>query len=104
MERTCFTFELIAGQEDEYERRHRAVWPELVDQLQANGVHNYTIFRRGRTVIAYAECEPDADIAFGKVGATDVNRRWSEWFGDVIVALNDEHGQPFRAREVWHLD
>jgi L-rhamnose mutarotase len=54
-------------------------------------------------MIAYAECEPDAATAFGKVGTTDVNARWSRWFEDVIVQLTDANGNLFRAEEVWHL-
>jgi L-rhamnose mutarotase len=68
------------------------------------GIRNYSLFRRDLQVIAYAECHPDAATAFGKVGATDVNRRWAEWFEGVIDRLVDEEGQLFRADEVWHLD
>ena len=42
--------------------------------------------------------------AFGKIGATDANARWSEWFEDIIVALTDEQGELYTAQEVWHLD
>ena len=104
MERICFTFELYPGAEEEYKRRHDEIWPELVEAIQAAGIHNYTLFRRGTHVIAYAECHPDVATAFGKVGATDVNRRWAEWFRDLIVSLTDEHGNLLRADEVWHLD
>ena len=55
-------------------------------------------------MIAYCECEPDAATAFGKVGATEVNQRWSAWFEDVIEHLTDADGELFRAAEVWHLD
>lgn len=102
MQRTCFTFELVPGQEEEYERRHQAVWPELVAELSAAGVANYTIFRRGGLVIAYAECEPDAETAFGRVAETDVNKRWNDWFSGVIVNLP---GEGLAAvPQVWHLD
>lgn len=104
MERICFTFEIRPGTEEEYKRRHDEIWPELVDVITDAGVSNYTLFRRGLQVIAYAECEPDVATAFGKIGETDVNRRWAEWFEDVIVQLTDEHGNLFRAEEVWHLD
>jgi L-rhamnose mutarotase len=104
VKRYCFTFELKPGQEAEYDRRHQAVWPELVDALKAAGISNYSLFRRGTRVIAYCECEPDAETAFRKVGATEVNRRWSQWFEDVIEALVDAEGNLFAAREVWHLD
>lgn len=104
MERYCFLFELRPGMEAEYKRRHDEIWPELVAAIRDAGISNYTLFRRDRQVIAYCECEPDAATAFGKVGETDVNRRWSEWFEDTIVAQADEQGRPFVADEVWHLD
>jgi L-rhamnose mutarotase len=104
MERYCFTFQLKPGQENEYQRRHDAIWPDLVTALKDAGIANYTLFRRGRTVIAYCECDPDAATAFDKVGATDVNRRWSAWFEDVIEDLSDTDGNLFTAEEVWHLD
>ncbi|GLZ06141.1 L-rhamnose mutarotase [Actinomadura sp. NBRC 104412] len=103
MERVCFSFELVPGQEDEYDRRHRAVWPELLDALRENGVRNYSIFRNGRTVIAYAECEPDAASAFGAVGDTEVNRRWADWFDGVIVGIADGDWQT-SYKEVFHLE
>lgn len=104
MQRFCFTFQLHPGQEAEYKRRHDEIWPELVDALKDAGISNYTLFRRGRQVIGYCECEPDAQTAFATVGATDVNRRWSAWFEDVIESLTDESGRLLEAEEVWHLD
>lgn len=104
MERICFTFELHPGMEAEYKRRHDEIWPELVEAIQEAGIRNYTLFRRDTSVIAYAECHPDAATAFGKVGATDVNARWAAWFEDVILRLTDDAGELMRADEVWHLD
>jgi L-rhamnose mutarotase len=104
VERFCFTFSIKPGAEQEYKRRHEQIWPEMVDALSAAGIHNYTLFRRGLEIIAYAECEPDARTAFGRIGATDVDARWSEWFEDVIERRVDERGEPLTAEEVWHLD
>ena len=50
------------------------------------------------------ECHPDIETAFGKIGETEVNTKWSEWFEDVILKLVDEDGDLFWADEVWHLD
>jgi L-rhamnose mutarotase len=104
VERFCFTFEIRPGTDEEYKRRHDEIWPELVEAIRDAGIRNYSLFRRGSQVIAYCECHPDAETAFAKIGATDVNRRWSEWFEDVIVRLVDEEGNLLRAEEVWHLD
>lgn len=104
MERHCFTFELKPGQEAEYQRRHDEIWPELVADLRAAGIRNYTLFRRGLQVIAYCECHPDAETAFGRMADSEANARWSAWFEDVIERLSDEQGRLFAAEEVWHLD
>lgn len=104
MERVCFLFEIFPGTEAEYKKRHDEIWPELVQAIKAAGQANYSLFRRGTTIIGYVECEPDASTALAKIAATDVNARWQEWFEDVIVTLSDENGELNRFEEVWHLD
>lgn len=104
MERLCFSFTIRPGTEDEYKRRHDAIWPELIDAITASGFTNYSLFRRDLQVIAYAECRPDVASAFAALGAYDANRRWSEWFEDIIDSLTDTDGNVHRADEVWHLD
>lgn len=104
MERFCFKMLIREGQEGEYKRRHDEIWPELVAEIEAAGVSNYSLFRRGREVIAYCECEPDVATAFGKLGESEVNAQWSEYFADVLEELVDADGNLFEAEEVWHLD
>jgi L-rhamnose mutarotase len=104
LERLCFTFEIRPGMEDEYKRRHDEIWPELVEAIKDAGFANYSLFRRGTQIVAYAECHPDVATAFAKLGPTEVNARWAKWFEDVIVSLTDENGDLYRLEEVWHLD
>ncbi len=104
MERICFTFAIKPGTEEEYKRRHDEIWPEMVQALHDSGISNYSLFRRGLEVIAYAECEPDAGTAFGRMQTTEVDARWSKWFEDVIAQRFDDQGEPMTVEEVWHLD
>ena len=104
MERILFTMEIFPGTEAEYKRRHDEIWPEMVEALRDSGVANYSLFRRGTEIIAYAECTPDAVTAFRTAGATDVNRRWATWFQDVISRISDADGNLLRVEEVWHMD
>ena len=104
MERGFFTFEIYPGMEDEYKKRHDEIWPELVDAIRDAGLQNYSLFRRGTTIYAYVEAEPDIATAFGKIGGTDVNAPWAKWFEEVIVSLVDEDGNLFWGEEVWHQD
>jgi L-rhamnose mutarotase len=57
MIRLAHTFTLHPGMEEEYERRHKPIWPELAAKLKEHGAHNYSIFRHGQTLIAYVEVE-----------------------------------------------
>ena len=100
----AFRMQLKPGTAAEYRRRHDAIWPELVDEIKDAGFENYSLFRRGTTITAYVECQPDVATAFGKIAGTDANARWSKWFEDVIVSLTDADGNLYRSDEVWHLD
>jgi L-rhamnose mutarotase len=104
MERVCFSFEIKPGAEDEYKKRHDEMSPELVEAIKSAGLSNYSLFRRGTTVVAYVECEPDAATAFAKVAATDVNERWTEFMKEVIATPRLENGAFPELAEVWHLD
>jgi L-rhamnose mutarotase len=104
MERFCFTFEIREGTEDEYKKRHDEIWPELVAAIQDAGIANYSLFRRGTTIIGYCECTPDAATAFARVGASEPSPRWNEYFKDIIVSLTGPDGQLVDYPEVWHLD
>jgi L-rhamnose mutarotase len=104
MERVCFTFELYEGAEDEYKRRHDEIWPELVADIKAAGFSNYSLFRRGSQIVAYAEVDPDLATAMTKLASSEANARWAAWFEELIVNLTDAQGRLMSMQEVWHLD
>ena len=35
------------GYEEEYKKRHDEIWPEMISELKAAGIRNYSIFRHG---------------------------------------------------------
>lgn len=103
MERLCFFLELEPGAEAEYERRHDEIWPEMRDAVAAAGYTNYTLFRRGTTVVGYAECVPDIATVGSRMVAADVTARWNASFDGIIARMTDESGNGLVARELWHL-
>src|SRR4051812_4755896 len=82
--RKAFVMSADAGKEQEYERRHRPIWPELEATLKAHGVHNYSIFLlpQTRQLFAYAEIEDEAQWA--AIAQTEVCQRWWRHMGDVM--------------------
>ena len=101
MERVCFTLQVRRDRLDEYKRRHRAVWPEMLDALRGAGWRNSSLFLRDDgLLVGYVETE-DFEAAQRAMAATDVNDRWqaqmAEFFGDRA----DESLQ--RLEQVFHL-
>ena len=97
MQRVCLTFRLVSGREDEYRRRHATVWPELEEAIKAEGIASSVVYVAGDTVVVLVEHQTDIQGALQRLGATEVNARWSEYFADVMAT------QPEPADEVWRL-
>ena len=53
MERIGFAMRLLPGREAEYRRRHAAVWPEMLAELQSGRRADYSIFLRGEDLFGY---------------------------------------------------
>ncbi|HPD16499.1 MAG TPA: L-rhamnose mutarotase [Planctomycetota bacterium] len=104
MIRQAFVMSVNPGQEAEYERRHRPIWPELEATLKAHGVHNYSIFLHPETrqLFAYAEVESEAQWA--AIAQTPECRRWWAHMKDVMPANPDDSPVSQPLKEVFHID
>jgi L-rhamnose mutarotase len=95
---------LRPGQEAEYRRRHAAVWPELLDDLRAAGVRNYSIFLRDDDLFAYLEVD-DFEWFTSAMAGSESNARWQREMAPLIDPLTDpETGFHTRIPEVFHLE
>ena len=59
--RQAFVMSVHAGAEEEYEKRHNPIWPELEKVLKDYGVLNHSIFLHTEThqLFGYAETESE---------------------------------------------
>ena len=48
MQRVAFVMHVKEGREEEYMRRHRDVWPQVLTDLEKAGVGQMNIFMAGR--------------------------------------------------------
>lgn len=62
MERVLWKGHLVPGKEKEYRRMHDEIWPEMTENLNAQGIRNYSIFIRDLEVIGYYECSSIAHM------------------------------------------
>ena len=104
MIRKAFVMSVDAGQEAEYEKRHRPIWPELEAVLKAHGVHNYSIFLHPETrqLFAYAEIEDEA--RWNAIAQTPICQKWWKHMGDVMPSNPDSSPKSVGLREVFHID
>ena len=104
MIRKAFVMSVNAGQEEEYEKRHRPIWPELEAVLKAHGVHNYSIFLHAETrqLFAYAEIEDEA--RWNAIAQSDECRRWWAHMSDIMPGNPDNSPIAGDLREVFHID
>jgi len=105
MQRICFVLQVKKERLDEYRKRHREVWPEMVDALRKTGWHNYSLFLRpDGLLVGYLET-PDFERARAGMAGLEVNARWQREMADFFVQpeglLPDEAMKPLE--EVFHI-
>jgi L-rhamnose mutarotase len=93
-----------AGAAEEYERRHRPIWPELEEVLLDHGVRSYSIFLDpdAHDLFGYVEVEDEA--VWARVAATDACRRWWRFMSDVMPTNGDHSPVSRDLREVFHIE
>lgn len=106
MQRVCFLLKVKQDRLEEYKRRHREVWPEMLQALRETGWHNYSLFlREDGLLVGYLET-PDFEKARAGMAAREVNARWQRemapFFEELEGRRPDEGMRPLE--EVFHLD
>jgi L-rhamnose mutarotase len=104
MIRKAFVMAVNAGSEQEYERRHRPVWPEMEQTLKAAGVHNYSIFLHAETRQLFAYVEIESEERWAAIASTDVCKRWWKHMSPVMPSNADNSPVSYSLSEVFHLE
>lgn len=104
MERYAWKAVVKEGKKDEYVRRHREIWPEMVKVLKDAGIVNYSIWNVGNELFGYYECEKGAAYAARVQAESPVVDKWNEYMKDVMVMEMDPvTGAQPKAEEVFYL-
>ena len=88
----------------EYERRHRPIWEELAQTLQAHGVSNYSIFLDAKRHQLFGYAEITSEAQWDAIAQTPACKRWWAHMTDVMPANPDNSHVSESLREVFHLD
>lgn len=105
MKRFAFKMYLKPGCEQEYAKRHAAIWPELKQMIKEAGVGNYSIFwdKETNILFAYQECSGD-----GNSQDTDhvdpITQKWWDMMADIMEVNPDNSPVTIPIEELFHLD
>ena len=83
MQRVAFVMHVKEGQEAEYVRRHREVWPQVLADLERAGVEQMNIFMAGRQFFLYMEVDDYAEAA-RILGECPESVRWEAYMEPIM--------------------
>jgi L-rhamnose mutarotase len=71
----------------EYKRHHDSIWPELVAEIERQGIAQITIFENDPVLFLYSEI---SDLeAWDRLWHTEIHDKWGEYMAPLMV-FNDE--------------
>jgi L-rhamnose mutarotase len=103
METVAFRMTLKPGMREEYERRHREIWPELADALTAAGIRDYWIFLDESTGHLFASYKRTETHTTDKLPALPIMRTWWDYMADLMDTQADNVPVAVPLAPVFHL-
>ena len=92
MKRFAFKMYLKPGCEKEYEKRHAAIWPELVKMIKDGGI-----------LFGYQECEGEGNSQDTE-NVDPITQKWWDMMADIMEVNPDNSPVTVPIQEVFHLD
>jgi len=103
METVAFRMTLKPGMREEYEQRHREIWPELADALSAAGIRDYWIFLDESTGHLFATFKREASHSTDALPTLPVMRKWWDYMAELMATNPDNSPVSTPLVPVFHL-
>ena len=94
---------LFKGREDEYKKRHDAIWPELETLLKKTGVKDYSIFLDEETNILFGYLTIDDKTKLDELPTHPVMKKWWAYMKDIMETNEDNSPVNINLKEVFYL-
>jgi len=104
MKRAAFVMKLKPGFEAEYKRRHDEIWPELVEELEAAGVSDYSIYLDRKTLTLFAFQKVKDHNSSDKLPSQAIVKKWWKYMADIMDTNPDSSPVSIPLEEVFHMD
>ncbi len=104
MGRVAFVMKLKPGFEEEYKRRHDALWPEMKRVLKEAGISDYSIFLDPKTLFLFAVQKRAEGSTADDLPGNPAVRKWWAYMKDIMDTNPDSSPVSRDLVEVFHLD
>jgi L-rhamnose mutarotase len=103
MGKIAFKMKLMPGFQEEYKRRHDALWPEIQALLKEHGIADYTIFLDEETNILFA-VQQLGESSSQDLGEYPIIKKWWAHMADIMETNADNSPVSTPLKMVFHLD
>lgn len=104
MIRKAFRMQVNPDRQDEYQKRHNPIWPQLHQTLTEHGVHNYSIFLDKQTSTLFGYVEIEDETRWEAIAQTDMCQKWWVYMKDIMPSNPDNSPVSTELTEVFHID
>jgi L-rhamnose mutarotase len=102
-ERFVFRMRLNEGQEEEYKRRHDAIWPELAALLKEAGVSDYSIHLDTETNLLIGVLIRSEDHGMDALPEHPVMQKWWAHMADIMETQADNSPVAVPLPRLFHM-
>jgi L-rhamnose mutarotase len=103
MERVAFKMQLHQGFEQEYQKRHDEIWPELEALLKQTGINDYSIFLDETTNNLFGVLKIEDAKVLDNLPMQEIMQRWWKHMADIMQSNPDNSPISIPLKEVFYL-
>jgi len=103
MQRLAFKMKLFKGCEEEYKRRHDALWPDLEALLKQSGIKDYSIFLDEETNLLFGYLTIADQGKLDELPSHPVMKKWWAYMKDIMETNEDNSPVNISLKEVFYL-
>ncbi len=103
MHRIAFKMQLFKGYEDEYKKRHYALWPEMQQLLKESGISDYSIFLDSTTNSLFGVLKAEDLKKLADLSSQPLMQCWWQYMRDIMETNPDASPVQVPLTEVFYL-
>ena len=101
--RIAFKMQLYKGFEEEYKKRHDALWPDLKQLLKSKGISEYSIFLDETTNSLFSIMKAENPEVLNELPSNPVMKKWWDYMKDIMEVNSDNSPVSIPLKEVFYL-